>query len=116
MRSLFAIVLLGVVTSTATLYAEVDVTQPSRVDSVDAKRTQRESATAGVLLLGVILFIGIMTVVLMMLYGSRLRRLARQRGQCTQQTDDFWFLRPKTGLPSKHTEGEEADQLTDSSR
>lgn len=76
-----------------------------------AKRARRQRVvTAAVLLLAGIAAVGLVLVGLIVLWGARMRRIARSGLPRQSPVDDLWYLRPKKELPpSKPADQEEAD-------
>jgi len=66
---------------------------PQRIPA--ANEQQRRVVTAGMLLLVGIAFVGLLLVGLTIVWGSRVRRLARRPLPEQSPVDELWYLKPK---------------------
>lgn len=92
--------------SAETLVAEAP--QPAAADNQDEEKQRK--AMAGLLALCGILIGGLMFVVIVMIWGARLRRLARRElpPQTTLQ-NEHWFLKPPKGCRQSRIESQQPD-------
>lgn len=67
--------------------------QDNSAENPDDQR-RKETLAKGLLLLGGILFVGMLMIVLVLWGGNRLRRLARKPLPASPRGDELWFLRP----------------------
>ena len=93
-----------------------DVEFESSPSATQLRRKQRRRAgSIGLVLLGLIAGIGIFLVAFIMIWGHRIRRIARQSGQCTVP-DQLWFLRGRNDSNgSVEHEDEDPDRYSDES-
>ena len=60
---------------------------------------RQRALTTAILMLGGVLFIGAMTIVLILLWGFRVRRIARRPLPRTTPVDPLWYLRGRQDRP-----------------
>lgn len=81
---------------------------PQHIPAPDER--QRRVVTAGMLLLVGIAFVGLLLVGLTIIWGSRVRRLARRPLPEQSPVDDLWYLKPsKQRLDDAENAAETAD-------
>ncbi len=80
----------------APIPAQVTGTDGQSAPAEKANRhSKRRVATVAVYLLVGVAFVGLALLGLIVLWGNRLRRIARKLPPRQSQTDEFWYLRPK---------------------
>ncbi|VAX42511.1 hypothetical protein MNBD_PLANCTO02-770 [hydrothermal vent metagenome] len=62
--------------------------------AAEIKKEKREARTIGTLLLGLIIFLGVVTIFFVIFWGKRMRREIRQERASPTQRDEFWYLQP----------------------
>lgn len=83
-------------TADETPAVDVDEAGPAREFSDRQVAAKRAYAT-GVVMLGGILIIGVALVAVILLWGNRARRIARQALPTISPRDDLWYLKKKPG-------------------
>jgi len=78
--------------SNAAAMSEVELI-PQGLPLADKEQEKREAQTVGMLLLGLIVFLGACSIFFAIFWGFRMRRLVRKSKSSPTQLDDFWYLR-----------------------
>ena len=73
---------------------------------IDDEEKQR-AATAAVYLAAGVAFVGILLIALVLIWGVRVRRLARTRVPSQSHPDPLWYLRTRTSGPVREPSREE---------
>jgi len=68
---------------------------PESLPSADEEAARRRAYSTGIVMLGGILICGVSLVALALLWGNRMRRIARQPLPKVAPRDDLWYLKAK---------------------
>jgi hypothetical protein len=98
---------LGVVLLCAAVRAQplerVGEPQQSTLHDEQQQQRRQNTFTAGVLLLFGVTTIGLLLITAAVIWGAKVRRLARRAEPATERPDDLWYLR-KTLPPDKSSD------------
>lgn len=75
--------------------SSADETSDAPVPAEEEGAARRRAYSMGIVMLGAILICGVSLVALVLLWGHRVRRIARQPLPKVAQRDDLWYLKAK---------------------
>ncbi len=67
-----------------------DIVFPNESETL--KEEKKDARTIGTLLLGLVLFLGVVTVVFVIFWSKRMRRMVRHNKASPTKLDEFWYL------------------------
>lgn len=70
-------------------------------ESEPSKEEKKEARTIGTLLLGLVLFLGIVTIVFVVFWSKRIRRMVRYNKASPTKLDEFWYLQAAKEDPTE---------------
>ncbi len=76
----------------------------TELTAAEIKKEKRKARTIGTLLLGLIIFLGVVTIVFVVFWGKRMRREIRRERASPTQRDDFWYLQSNENNQEIHEE------------
>lgn len=104
MRPALGVLCVVLLSVTARAQPQELVEKPQRSTIIDEQQQQRQrrenTFTAGVLLLIGVVTVGLLLIAAAIVWGAKVRRLARHAERPSGRQDEFWYLRP-TSRPSE---------------